>query len=133
MTHAVLQAVRGEEVVTSAWAPDDRAPARARMLVESWAAKLDPGVLQVARLLVSELVSLSIRSEDQLDAGSDVEVSLKLNHWRLRLEVMREAGRFIFPTADAADLSLSLVDELADRWGMSRTTGGTVCWLEIDC
>jgi hypothetical protein len=105
------------------------------MLVESWAAKLDPEVLQIARLLVSELVSLSIRSQDHARADSDVEVCLKLNPWRMRIEVMRESARFIFPAADAetADLSLSLVDELADRWGMSRTSNGTVCWLEIDC
>jgi len=105
------------------------------MLVESWAAKLDREVLQVARLLVSEVISLSIRSQDHAGTRSDVEVSLKLNPWRMRIEVMREAARFVFPSADAesADLSLSLVDELADRWGMSRTGNGTVCWLEINC
>jgi hypothetical protein len=132
---AALESPRGEEVLTRAWAPDDTAPAKGRMLVESWAPKLDREVLQVARLLVSEVISLSIRSQEHGGTQSDLEVSLKLNPWRMRVEVTREAARFIFPTADAetADLSLSLVDELADRWGMSRTGNGTVCWLEIDC
>jgi hypothetical protein len=135
VSRAALEPARGEEIVTCAWAPDDSAPARGRMLVESWAAKLDREVLQVARLLVSEVISLSIRSQDHAGTQSDVEVSLKLNPWRMRIEVMREAARFVFPSADAesADLSLSLVDELADRWGMSRTGNGTVCWLEINC
>lgn len=135
MGWAGAEAAHGEEVLTCTCAPDSTAPARGRMLVESWGPKLDPEVLQIARLLVSELVSLSIRSQDHARAQSDVEVALRLNPWRLRIEVMRESARFIFPAADAetADLSLSLVDELADRWGMSRTSNGTVCWLEINC
>jgi hypothetical protein len=135
MSRAGAEATRSEEVLTWTCAPGNTAPAQGRMLVESWAGKLDHEVLQIARLLISEVVSLSIRSQDHSRADSDVEVSLRLNPWRLRIEVMREAARFVFPTADAetADLSLSLVDELADRWGMSRTSNGTVCWFEINC
>jgi hypothetical protein len=132
---AALQPAATHDVLRCTCAPDSTAPGEGRRLIDSWRSKLDPNALQVARLLVSELISLSLRCWVPGVDDSDLELTLKHDGVRMRIEVIRCGGCLVFPTADAetADLSLSLVDELADRWGMSRTLDATTCWLEIYC
>jgi hypothetical protein len=130
---AVSQSAPTQEILRCSCAPDATAPSEGRRLVDSWRSKLDPEVIQVARLLVSELISLSVRGWVSPGMDSDLELTLKYDGLRIRVEVLRCDGGLVFPTAETADLSLSLVDELADRWGVSRTLSATVCWLEIYC
>jgi hypothetical protein len=114
--------------------PTSDAPRAARALLDEWSERLDDDVLQTSRLLVSELIGLSIRGADPRDTGR-VTLRLELEGWRLRAEIARESGIFVFSVADddSPDLTLGLVDQLADRWGLRRVAAGTACWFEIDC
>jgi hypothetical protein len=120
---------------TTAWwlPPSNDAPAEARALLATRLAGLEPELVRTTQLLACELISRSLRSQD--DSRSAVQLTVRLGDAFVRLEVVRSDGRFCFPpaVAEAPDLSLSLVDELADRWGVSRTERATACWLEIDC
>jgi hypothetical protein len=110
------------------------APREARVIVDRWTGRLDDDVLDTVRLLVSELIGLSVGSRD-IGQDGRVALRLELEEWRLRVEIARDRGRFLFPTAgdETPDLTLTLVDELADRWGLTRVASGTACWFEIDC
>jgi len=110
---------------------DLRAPARARRAVESFSADVAPDVLGDAALLVSELITNSVKY-----GRSDV-VRLELYgdaEGRLRVEVFDEGGGFV-PTARDRPLNevggwgLHLVNELADRWGVA--TEASHVWFEI--
>jgi anti-sigma regulatory factor (Ser/Thr protein kinase) len=110
---------------------DLRAPARARRAVESLSADVASDVLSDAALLVSELITNSVKY-----GRSDV-VRLELYgdaEGRLRVEVVDEGGGFV-PTARDRPLNevggwgLHLVNELADRWGVA--TEASHVWFEI--
>jgi hypothetical protein len=120
---------------TTEWSlpESDDAPAEVRALLETRLAGLEPELMRTTQLLACELISLSRRSQGDA-SGSAVLLGLHLDDARVRLEVARSDGRFGFTPAGAEepDLSLSLIDELADRWGVTCTERGTVCWLEID-
>ncbi|HEV8152627.1 MAG TPA: ATP-binding protein [Solirubrobacteraceae bacterium] len=110
---------------------DLRAPARGRHAVESLSRDVAPDVLADAKLLVSELITNSVkygRSEVvRLELDSDVD-------GRLRVEVVDEGGGFV-PTARDRPLNevggwgLHLVNKLADRWGVAAEASHV--WFEI--
>jgi serine phosphatase RsbU (regulator of sigma subunit)/integral membrane sensor domain MASE1/anti-sigma regulatory factor (Ser/Thr protein kinase) len=101
--------------------------------------ELDPGLERALcanlRLLVSELVTNSIRYADA-PATAAVELHGIVFHDRVRVEVTDHGSGFEPPTGtpDADSRSgwgLYLVDQLADRWGVT-SDGGTGAWFEID-
>jgi anti-sigma regulatory factor (Ser/Thr protein kinase) len=110
---------------------DLSAPARARRAVEALAADIAPDVLADARLLVSELITNSVKY-----GCSDV-VRLELHGHgdeHLRVEVIDEGGGFIpvarnRPATEAGGWGLHLVHTLADRWGVA--TEASRVWFEI--
>jgi anti-sigma regulatory factor (Ser/Thr protein kinase) len=110
---------------------DLRAPARARGAVESLSADVAPGVLANVKLLVSELVTNSVKY-----GGSEV-VRLELHgdgDGRLRVDVVDEGGGFVptardRPATEVGGWGLHLVDTLADRWGVA--TEASHVWFEI--
>lgn len=110
---------------------DLRAPARARRAVESFAAEVDPGVLANVKLLVSELITNSVKY-----GRSDV-VRLELHgggDGRVRVEVIDEGGGFVpvardRPATEAGGWGLHLVHTVADRWGVA--TEASRVWFEI--
>jgi len=120
------------ETVSWLFVPTEDGPTEARALIERWSSGLEPELVQTIQLLAAELVSLSLRS--RVDPGNPVGLALDLDESCVRVEVVRADGRLALPSAEAGvpDLSLSLVDELADRWGVSRSERVTVCWLELD-
>jgi anti-sigma regulatory factor (Ser/Thr protein kinase) len=97
------------------------------------AGRLDGGVLDDVRLLVTELVTNSVRHGG---GGPLVGLDVFLGGGRLRIEVVDE-GQGFTPHARTPDQSpdggwgLHLVDRLADRWGVQGDRG-TLVWLEID-
>jgi hypothetical protein len=120
---------------TCTFPPTLRAPRDARRTVDAWPVELDAEILDTLRLLVSEVIGLSVRADEaDGEAGAPIELSVQFDGNRVRVEVVRDTGRFVFPSADAdaPDLSFSLIDELSDRWGLTRLDHGTLCWLEID-
>ena len=107
-----------------------RAPQQARRALEAACGDLDGSVLPDARLLVSELVTNSVK----YGGVGPVRLEVTLTEDRLRAEVI-DQGQGFEPRKRSADLEevggwgLPLVEHLADRWGTYR--GSTHVWFEI--
>jgi anti-sigma regulatory factor (Ser/Thr protein kinase) len=113
------------------------APARARAAVSDWLVLHGrDGVLEVALLLVSELVTNAVRH-----AAISAHESLRLHGW-LRDSVIRlavwdggtegaVARRDRGPDHPDGGFGLELVDRLSAAWGVERDKLGTMVWLEL--
>ena len=113
----------------------------ARHAVAGLAPYLDPGVAENAELLVSELVTNSVRHAG-LPAEASIEFSVRASAEVLMVEVA-DAGRGfdheLTPQprrveeghADASGWGLFLVDRIADRWGAVQMDGETRVWFEL--
>jgi anti-sigma regulatory factor (Ser/Thr protein kinase) len=113
---------------------DPHAVSVAREAIEELEPLLGRALYGNVRLLVSELVTNSIRHART--TAEEVELRVAVFPDRLRVEVSdRGAGfnrRARTPDRDSASgWGLYLVDQLADRWGVSRDAGTRV-WFEID-
>jgi anti-sigma regulatory factor (Ser/Thr protein kinase) len=116
----------------------DRGPAAAsaaRSALMPLDDRLEAGALDDIRLLVSELVTNSVRhATDDGDGTVGLEVNLESDC--VRVEVTDEGSGFE-PKPRTADQSqpggwgLYLVDKLADRWGVNRNSF-THVWFEMD-
>jgi anti-sigma regulatory factor (Ser/Thr protein kinase) len=111
---------------------DARAPAVARRAVEDLSANVDPGVLRDAQLLVSEVVTNSIKH-----SGSDEPIQLRV--WEratgLKVEVTDgglgfEASEPTMPGEGEGGRGLLILAALADRWGTSCDARARV-WFEL--
>jgi anti-sigma regulatory factor (Ser/Thr protein kinase) len=110
---------------------DLSAPARARRAVEAASSDVALSVLADAKLLVSELITNSVKY-----GGSDV-VRLELHgggDGSLRVEVIDEGGGFVPVARDRAvtevgGWGLHLVHRVADDWGVA--TDASRVWFEI--
>jgi anti-sigma regulatory factor (Ser/Thr protein kinase) len=119
------------EPVDIAISRDPRAPASARRAVEQFSRTLDPSLVPDAKLLVSELITNSVKY------GGEGEVRLQMrsdgpNH--LRIEVVDQGSGFVpvardRPATEVGGWGLHLVETLADRWGVHE--GSTHVWFEI--
>jgi anti-sigma regulatory factor (Ser/Thr protein kinase) len=110
------------------------APRRARVALLGLNGSL-AALRQPVSLLVSELVTNAVRHGG---AGLDRTLCLKLDSTPkcVRVEVMDDGPGFQPPAAGAETplsegFGLSLVDQIADRWGVELSDGATV-WFEID-
>jgi anti-sigma regulatory factor (Ser/Thr protein kinase) len=113
---------------------DARAPAAARTVVENLRDRVAALVLGDARLVVSELVSNSVRHSGASDRAV-VVVRVELTGTMVRLEV-EDPGRagVIAPRAPDPDggFGLNLVAGLSERWGLERVAaGGTRVWAQL--
>lgn len=111
---------------------DPRAPSIARRAVEQLSANVDPGVLRDAQLLVSEVVTNSIRH-----SGSDDPIQLRVWRRSAGLKVEVADGGFGFETDEPSPASdgeggrgLLILETLADRWGTSCDARARV-WFEL--
>src|SRR3954471_24475899 len=113
-------------------ARDDRAPLIARRALDDLGAELDGATLENARVLVTELVSNSVRH----GAGDTVRVIFdRRAPDRLRCEVVDDGHGFL-PVArvrhdpdEAGGWGLELVEQLARDWGVRE--GSTHVWFEL--
>jgi len=111
---------------------DLTAPARARRAVEAFGRRLDPGVVPDVKLLVSELVTNSVKY------GRDGRVSLTLRSEgprHVHVEVVDQGVGFVpvardRPTSEPGGWGLHMVEALTERWGVRD--GSTHVWFEID-
>lgn len=108
------------------------APGAARRAIEGLADAVDAGVLRDAQLLVSEVVTNSIKH-----AGSDEPIQLRVWTRPNGLTVEVADGGFGFdnrPPAERSDdeggRGLLIVEALADRWGTSHDARARV-WFEL--
>jgi transcriptional regulator with XRE-family HTH domain/anti-sigma regulatory factor (Ser/Thr protein kinase) len=108
----------------------DVAPGLARAALAATAVGIPTEVSEDATLLVSELVTNSVRHADSdwVELAVDVGVDL------LRIEVSDQSTRTIRPRTPgvAGGWGLTLLGELAARWGIERNAGGKTIWLEFD-
>jgi anti-sigma regulatory factor (Ser/Thr protein kinase) len=112
----------------------------ARHAVAGLAPFLEPLVAENAELLVSELVTNSLRHAG-LPSEASIEFSLRASAEVLMVEVADTGRGFdrdapdrprVVPGSDReAGWGLFLVDRIADRWGAVKTEGETRVWFEL--
>jgi anti-sigma regulatory factor (Ser/Thr protein kinase) len=115
-------------------APDVRAPEAARRSLESLRPTLDDGVVDEAILLVSELVTNSVRHAE-LGPEDTIGVRVLTKPSALRVEVSDPGPGFDpagveRPNAEGG-WGLWLLDRIANRWGISEGDAAQV-WFELD-
>jgi anti-sigma regulatory factor (Ser/Thr protein kinase) len=111
---------------------DRLAPAAARRAVEGLAGAVDDDLLTDVKLLVSELVTNSVKY------GGEGAITLKVDADRprkVRAEVIDQGLGFIpvardRPTTEVGGWGLHLVQTLSNRWGVHD--GSTHVWFEIE-
>jgi anti-sigma regulatory factor (Ser/Thr protein kinase) len=118
--------------VTLPVAPE--APSRARQSLWEFHSVLDPRVFEDLRLLVSELVTNSLRHAG-LSTGDVIRLRVDLTDGSIRAEVYDQGPGFSL-REDVPSLyqqngwGLFLVRQLADRWGVHRNNE-TCVWFEL--
>lgn len=139
--HAVLarlQAATGEGGAPR-WHPghfrkrmpnSDLAPMAARAALTATALGIPAPVLEDATLLISELVTNSVKHT----SGEWIEVVVAVDATRLRVDVTDPSTKPIRPRTPDADggWGLTLVAALAHRWGVERRADGKTVWVELD-
>jgi integral membrane sensor domain MASE1/anti-sigma regulatory factor (Ser/Thr protein kinase) len=108
---------------------------RARQAIGELEPRLEHAVFANLRLLVSELVTNSVRHA-HTPASASLELRATVFTDRVRVEVGDDGQGFDprekTPSRDkSSGWGLYLVDQLADRWGVANTHGTNV-WFEID-
>jgi serine/threonine-protein kinase RsbW len=102
--------------------------------VERLAPLLRPQEVAAVRLLVSELVTNSVRHAG-LDPNEWIDLQVDVDPQAVRVTVTDPGGRFQPPTGpphptDPSGWGLTLVQRVADRWGIS-SDGRTQVWFEL--
>jgi anti-sigma regulatory factor (Ser/Thr protein kinase) len=111
---------------------DPTAPGEARRAIERIGDRIAPEVVPDVKLLVSELITNSVKY------GGDGEVTLRVDARsprKLRVEVIDQGAGFVpvarnRPATEVGGWGLHLVQTLSDRWGVYE--GSTHVWFEID-
>ena len=111
---------------------DPTAPGEARRAIERIGDRIAPDVVPDVKLLVSELITNSVKY------GGDGEVTLRVDATsprKLRVEVIDQGAGFVpvarnRPATEVGGWGLHLVQTLSDRWGVYE--GSTHVWFEID-
>jgi anti-sigma regulatory factor (Ser/Thr protein kinase) len=110
------------------------APARARGAVTGWlSGRVSAKLLDDARLLVSELVTNSVRHA-RLAPGAPIRITIGISDGFVHLEV-EDSGdapiaALVPDRQHGSGFGLYLVDMLAERWGSSHD-GATRVWAEL--
>jgi anti-sigma regulatory factor (Ser/Thr protein kinase) len=108
------------------------AAAQARHALARLRSDIDPPLMETLRLLVTELVTNSIKH-----AGADsVVLRVLVGHAAVWTEVADEGPGFDPADTKAPDLQrpgwgLFLVERLADRWGVNHAGRSTKVWFEL--
>jgi transcriptional regulator with XRE-family HTH domain/anti-sigma regulatory factor (Ser/Thr protein kinase) len=139
--HSVLARIQSVAAsdVTAQWHPGrfrkrvpstDVAPTLARAALAATAVGIPADVFDAAALLTSELATNSV-----IHGHSDwVDIEIDLDSNRLHVAVADQNDHSLRP--QTPDLNggwgLTLVAELADRWGVERQKPGTKIWIEFD-
>jgi anti-sigma regulatory factor (Ser/Thr protein kinase) len=109
---------------------DRQAPGAARNALRSLNGSLDPGLAEDIRLLVSELVTNSLRHT----GSADIELEVWRSDGLVRVAVSDQGAGFDLAgpprPGDASGWGLFMVDRIADRWGVERN-GDTRVWFEL--
>ena len=107
----------------------------ARDALAPLAERISESELEIVRLLVTELITNSVRHGQREDIP--VKIRVELTDTTLRVEVNDSGPGFMPPVLPAEPIGTSsgwglyLVDRLASRWGVDDD-GGTTVWFELD-
>lgn len=140
-------ASRDVEALTLTFPASAEAPQLARRSLDRLEKSLDGDRLYELRLLVTELVTNSVRHAG-LGPADSIGFEVAVTSTRTRIEVSDRGHGFDAASArtardsdDATDdpvlgasgsgWGFHLVEQLSDRWGVSRQ-GGTRVWFEVD-
>jgi anti-sigma regulatory factor (Ser/Thr protein kinase) len=114
--------------------PDANSPAEARRSLEALRPGLNDLLVDDAVLLVSEVVSNSVR-HGCLDDTDAIEVRVRRSRSKLRVDVMDPGPGFdprrVGNSQPDGGWGLKLLDRLATRWGVEREDGTRV-WFELN-
>ena len=126
--HVTLTGTHHDVVFALPSRPEAAGAAR-RLLVKEG---LDPDLDHTVCLLVSELVTNSIRYANLGDDGRIVVAARLTDDWA-RVEV-RDGGPGFDPDIrqNTQGYGLRMVDMLASRWGVDRDDQGARVWFEVD-
>ncbi|MGH2735477.1 MAG: ATP-binding protein [Actinomycetota bacterium] len=115
--------------------PDATAPGRARRHISGIAGELPDEVVQELKLLVTELVTNSVRHAT-FDSGESVILQVVRSAPGRIVVSVRDPGGRTLPQRSEVDLErpggrgLLMVDLMADRWGVE--SGSETCvWFEL--
>jgi integral membrane sensor domain MASE1/anti-sigma regulatory factor (Ser/Thr protein kinase) len=122
--------------ITSELKPGAGSPAEARAALAPLADALDTRVHMDLSLLVSELVTNSVRHA-RLGTRDLIRLRVGLSDRVLRVEVSDPGEGFAANVPESlprgpGGWGLFLTERLADRWGVDREGGWTTVWLELD-
>jgi anti-sigma regulatory factor (Ser/Thr protein kinase) len=123
---------RGEDGINIRLDRGPDAAARARRGLSRLRVDLDPPLVETLRLLVTELVTNSVRHT----GGDAVRLKVLVGNSAVRTEVTDAGSGFDpattgTPTKDHTGWGLFLVERLAERWGVSKDGNGTKVWFEL--
>ncbi len=108
---------------------DEHAPAAARRAIDQLGAGCDAATVADARLLISELVTNSVKH------GGGEKLIVHIDSERsglLRCEVIDDGGGFVPRGRDSrlvGGWGLDLVEQIAESWGVRE--GSTHVWFEL--
>lgn len=105
---------------------DQSAPRVSRARLDELGPELGERLVDV-KLIVSELVTNSVRHSNN---SQNVQVKVRADNERIRLEVIDEGPGFPPDPAKSDGLGLAIVERLADDWGVHVDEACTV-WVEM--
>lgn len=112
------------------------APRAMRAFLEDGLSTVGERPLKSAQLLVSEVLSMSVR-HSALPPGTPVHVAITVSSQVLRVAVEDPGWAAVVPPStvwegDAADFGMLLLPYLADRWGVDHGDRSPVVWFELE-
>lgn len=102
------------------------APSLSRAKLAGIKPSLEPRYEDVL-LVVSELVSNSVRHTDT----DDIDIRVESNNGHVRVEVSDCGPGFTSATPRRDGLGLTIIERLADKWGVEPSDGGFTVWAEL--
>lgn len=82
-------------------------------------------------LVVSELVSNSVRHAGAEANSASIDVYVTVRAGKIRVEVADEGPGFAIDDARGEGMGLTIVERLADEWGMGPGRQKFVVWAEL--
>lgn len=109
------------------------APSQARRFLWEVIGRQPPRNFDAAALLTTEVVSNAVRHGSP-NRGDPIEVTLTTSEGLLKVTVNDKGAGYDPATVEIGDTSwgIHLVGQLASRWGVERTPGGTEVWFEMN-
>ena len=124
--------VEAEDGMTLRLQGDEEAAAHARHALAKLRSDIDPPLMETLRLLVTELVTNSVKHA----RADSVVLKVLVGRGAVWTEVVDEGPGFDpaetgTPGRDRAGWGLFLVERLADRWGVNHAGRSTKVWFEL--